>query len=130
MSRAFRNASVFCLLLFIVPMIGCGDPGPPTGDLSGTVYFNDEIVGDCRVMVYSQNTKRWLGAKVDLEGKFKITEVPTGEYQVAVGQRTTNAATEEPFDERIPKPFRDVETSGFVVAVEEGENTISLKMSK
>lgn len=118
-----------CSVVVIFSMAGCWDSGPPTGDLAGTVYFNDEVVGDCRVMLYDPTTKRWVGGKVDENGRFGITEIPVGNYEVAVGQRTTNAATEEPFDKRIPQKYRETKTSEFRVDISEGENSIELKMT-
>lgn len=87
-------------------------------------------MGDCKVLLYSPTTKRSIGGKVDSEGNFKITEVPLGDFEVSVKQRVTNSPKEEPFDQRIPKRFRDSKTSGFKVSVVEGENEISLDMTK
>ena len=47
---------------------------------------------------------------------------------VTVLQRTTNSPNPEPFDERIPMKYREARTSGFTVTIEEGENSIELKM--
>lgn len=127
-----RPALLACLpiffLLAIVSFSGCGESGPPTGDLSGIVFSGDSVMGDCVVGLYDPKTKRSIGGKVDLQGGFKISKIPLGDYQVTVLQRTTNSAKEEPFDKRIPAKYRDSSTSGFEITIEEGENSIDLKM--
>ena len=89
-----------------------------------------ELVGDCIVSLYNPTTKRSLGGKVNLEGNFEITAIPLGTYEISLGQRTTNDPNPEPFDERIPKKYRDAKTSGFSVTIEEGQNSISLEMNE
>lgn len=122
----------FAKLLFLAaitcPWVGCGDGGPPTGEISGKVFFNDELVGDCLISLYAPATRLSLGAKVGQDGTFSIEDVPLGEYQIAVRQKTSNSPKEQPFDKRIPKKYRSGETSGFSTTIVEGENSVDLKM--
>lgn len=115
--------------LLVSACLGCGDKAEPTGDLSGEVLANDEPVGDCIVALYSVANKDSLGAKVDLEGKFQLNEIPIGKYEVSVLQKTSNDAEDQPFDTRIPQKYRDGRTSGLSVEIEEGENSMTLEMS-
>ena len=130
MVRSIQKCGIhLCLAaVMISALIGCGESPPPTGDLSGKVFNKDELVGDCVVSLYNPSTKRSIGGKVDLQGEFRITEIPLGNYEVSLGQRTTNLPTEEEFDKRIPAKYRDSKTSGFSVEITEGENATSLKM--
>lgn len=125
----FDCVRLFFAVLVVSALVGCsGDSGPPTGDLSGKVFHQDELVGDCLVAVQNPVTTRLIGGKVDLQGEFKITGIPLGDYELLVRQRTTNDVIEEPFDKRIPKKYRNSKTSGFTISIVEGENSIELKM--
>jgi len=92
---AAKCCKMLCFTVAICLFVGCGDGGPPTGDLLGKVYHQDELVGDCTISIYSPSTKRTLGAKVGPEGEFKLTKIPLGEYDVCVRQKTSNASKEE-----------------------------------
>ncbi len=124
-----RSLCFFTILLTIPALVGCGDSGPPTGNLSGTVSNGEELVGDCVVSLYDPVSKRAMGGKVNDQGEFKIKEMPLGTYNIGVMQRTTGEAVNEPFDERIPQKYRDQKTSGFSVTIKEGENSTELKMA-
>ena len=117
------------MLLTIPALAGCGDSGPPTGELSGTVLNGEELVGDCIVSLYNPTSKRAMGGKVNDQGEFQIKKMPLGTYNISVMQRTTGEAVNEPFDKRITAKYRDQKTSGFSVTIEEGENTKELKMN-
>ena len=120
-----------CLILFTLPVLaGCGDSGPPTGELMGTVLNGEELVGDCVVSLYDPTSKRSSGAKVDDQGEFHIKKMRLGTYDITVFQRTTGEATNEPFDQRIPAKYRDRKNPLFSVTINEGENSIDLKMTE
>lgn len=124
------NSILFALPLFALPLLaGCGDSRPPTGELVGTVSNGDERVGDCVVSLYDPTTKRSSGAKVDNNGEFQIKELLLGNYEITVFQRTTGEATNEPFDKRIPAKYRNRKKSLFSVTIEEGKNSVELKMT-
>lgn len=125
----FNCARLLLVVALATTFVGC-DNGPPSGDLSGKIFFEDEPVGDCIVGLRDPVTTRLIGGKVDLQGEFKITEIPLGNYELLVNQRTTNDIKEEPFDQRIPRRYRASTTSGFTAEIVEGENTIELKMVK
>ena len=132
MSCVVHNCRSLCFLLILITfptLAGCGEKGPPTGDLSGTVLNGEERVDDCIVSLYDPVSKRAMGGKVDDQGEFKIKEMPLGTYRISVLQRTTGEAFNEPFDKRIPSKYRDQKTSGFSITINEGENTTELKMS-
>ena len=119
----------FAIFASLALFFGCGESPPPVGELQGSVSFNDEPVGDCRLTMFEISQKRWVGGKVDEQGQFKITDIPLGEYEVSVNQRTTNAPKEEPFDKRIPKMYRDGKKSGFKISIVEGPNEMTLNMT-
>lgn len=125
----FKCVRLLLAVVLASTLVGC-DNSPPTGDLSGKIFFEDEPVGDCIVGLRDPVTTRLIGGKVDLEGKFEITEIPLGNYELLINQRTTNEIKEEPFDKRIPRRYRASTTSGFTKEIVEGENSIELKMVK
>lgn len=119
------------LILFCIVCLGCStDNGPPTGNLTGVVQNGNEVVGDCKVALFSSLTKRTKGAKVGPDGKYEIAEIPTGDYSVFVLQKPSETDKELPFDKRIPQKFRDPKTSGLSVSIKEGDNNFEIDLSQ
>lgn len=123
-----RFVPFVAVVLAVSFAIGCEPPKVPTGNLTGVVTSNGENVGDCVIALYNSTTKRTVGGKADETGKYKVQNIPLGNYVVSVLQRTSNSAVNEPFDKRIPAKFRDRKTSGFEVEIKEGDNQMDLKM--
>jgi len=115
-------------LIFL--MVGCGETPPPMGSLSGVVTSNGDPCGDCRVRIYHTQLRRYSGGVVDSEGKFKVSELPLGDYQVSVDQPPPMTLKDDPFDKRIPRRYRREATSGFEIVIEEGDNEIKLEMAR
>lgn len=131
--RCFSCSRCFYLALFVACVLawgGCDNNEAPTGKLLGAVSSSGEAVGDCIVSLYNPTSKRAIGGKVDDDGNFLIKKMPLGTYNIAVLQRTTNEATNEPFDKRIPAKYRDRKTSGFQVTISEGDNSVTLEMER
>ena len=103
MNRTARTTCIV-LLFFVTPLFmfnGCSrKPEPPTGELLGKVFSNDELVGDCQVAIYNPTSMLSLGARVDDQGEFTISKIPLGEYVVTFAQshqtlRKTHLPTRE-----------------------------------
>ena len=130
-----RTAEATCvtLLFSLVPICmftGCEEAGPPTGELLGKVYSNDELVNDCVVAIYNPTSKKTMGARVDGQGEFTISEVPLGEYVVTFSRMPSNSAKNPPPDKRIPRRYQDRKTTDFSVEIEEGDNVEEFKMTR
>ncbi len=131
-----RTARITCTaFLFSATLLfafnGCsGKKEPPTGELLGKVFSNDELVSDCVVAIYSPTSKLSLGARVDGQGEFTISKIPPGEYIVTVAQMPSNSAKNAPFDKRIPKQYRGRKTTDLKVEIKEGENPHEFKMTR
>jgi len=107
--------SLFILALWVSG--GCGPSKEPGGLISGHVMSSEsEAIGSCVVGLYNPVTFENFGTRVDLLGKFEIKDVPFGDYKVMVGQLPSNEM-EYIFDTRIPKKYRDKNTSGIRVSV-------------
>ena len=118
------------LALLTLPFVGCEEPGPPTGTLTGVVTSNGDTVDDCRLRLYHPETRKYSGAVVDAEGKFKTGELALGNYQVSITQKPPTTLEDDPFDKRIPAKYRKLETSGFEVEIVEGENQSNFEMTR
>jgi len=82
------------------------------------------------IAFYNKSSMLTRGGKVDLDGKFEITDIPVGTYQISILQRTTNSAENEPFDKRIPQKYRSFKTSELEVTINQGDNSTEVKMLK
>jgi hypothetical protein len=75
--------SVFLGLLFVAVLVGCG-PQPRSGEITGTVTYNGQPVGGAALQLYSAVNADPITIPVDDEGKFRIADVPQGDYKVVV----------------------------------------------
>ena len=91
--------------------------------LSGTVRSNGEICGDCRVGISDPVSKGSKGYTVGESGTYVFNGIPDGEYQVTVYQTPSIEASPK-FDKRIPKKYRQPETSGLTVSLKQGEAVV------
>ena len=129
MSYQFSNFKIglftCALITFSFSLVGCGEPAPelPPGMLSGTVRSNGEICGDCRVQISDPASGGSKGYTVDESGIYVFNNIPYSDYNVVVIQKPTNDPN-PPFDKRIPKKFRQPETSGLKVTLKEGEPVV------
>jgi len=99
------------------------------GALTGSVMIGKETIGDCKVGIRHVTTDKGIAATVDEAGVYKLGEIPFGEYQVWVYPSPAYSLKVKN-DKRIPKKYRNKDTSGITVsidAVEEKEFDIVLK---
>jgi hypothetical protein len=77
--------SFFVGLLFVAVLVGCG-PHPKAGEVSGTVTYNGQPVGGAALLLYSASNAEAppITIPVDDDGKFRIADVPQGDYKVVV----------------------------------------------
>ena len=106
-----------CFLgLIAVAIAGCQPTEEPSGTLTGTVKSRGEICNNCLISITNTETLFRRGGNVEDSGTFKLTGLPFGDYQVRIVQMPTNLV-EKVFDERIPKKYRNLKTSGLMASV-------------
>jgi hypothetical protein len=77
--RRIVTVSIGFLLL-----LGCGESGPPTGVLTGTIKYKDQPVNDCNLLLSpNSDTGKSASIHVSHEGTFR-QKVPLGDYTIVV----------------------------------------------
>lgn len=124
------NLGLIAFVLVLMVSVGCGDPGPPLGSLSGTVLDADGKGVECRIQLFDPVSRLSLGAKCDESGSYLRKDIPFGDYQFAVHQLVDPHSTAPtPIDERIPKKYRTFDTSEITISVQsEDEQIFNLEM--
>lgn len=101
----------------VILMTGCGGPKPePTGTLLGSLKSRGEVCDNCLISIGSTETSFRRGGNVSESGTFELKGIPFGDYQVRVVQMPTNLEVKV-FDERIPKKYRNLKSSGLTVSI-------------
>ncbi|WP_437228455.1 hypothetical protein SH661x_000919 [Planctomicrobium sp. SH661] len=135
-----------CTLLLLVSMgffVGCGsgEPRPVVGKLRGTVTFKGAPVTDANVTFEDRKLGQLASAPLKADGTY---EVKTGEGGLRVGTYSVwlvpsgqaapsiDNMNPAPAADRkdIPKKYRDGETSGLTVTVENGTNAFDVKLEE
>jgi hypothetical protein len=77
--RRIVTVSIGFLLL-----LGCGESGPPTGLLTGTIKYKDQPVNDCYLLLSpNSDTGKSATVHVSHDGTFR-SKVPLGDYTIVV----------------------------------------------
>ena len=88
----------------------------------------DCVTNDCMISICDTNALLKRGGVVDESGSFELIEVPFGEYKVRVVQTPSNLDVNV-VDERIPKKYSRVETSGLSASITSTEPvTLEIEM--
>lgn len=120
---------------------GCGEKGPLTGTVQGTVTYRGKAVGEGFV-IFENQAKGWTrAAKLKPDGSYEHREVPVAEYVVRIeppqpelpnettGFRGGGAAPPVPDPKNIPKKFRTSQSTPLRASVAEGDNRYDFELS-
>ena len=119
--------------------VGCS-PREPIATLSGNVTFEGEPLADGLLVLSNEVIGVYITAEI-IQGKFEVSTakqgVPPGEYRVAITPPIVDHPI-GPIEERphavkflqIPERYRDEQTSGFAITLEDGKNTRDFAMTK
>jgi hypothetical protein len=135
-----RQPVSFLLALVLLSPSGCG-PREPLARVSGQVTFEGKPVQEALILFSSDAQGIHMTADV-VEGRYKIVTasadgLPPGEYQVAisppiidhpVGPILEPPRAAAPPD--IPPRYHDLQTSGLVVRLVDGDNRADFDMKK
>lgn len=72
------------MFLCLVGGFGCSEAKDPAGTISGKVTLKGSPFNNCKVAIYSSESKKTLGARIDSEGSFQFVDVAPGDYVVMV----------------------------------------------
>jgi len=77
------------LLAFLVPLVGCGDSGPPTAEITGLVTFDGKPVEKGGIIFRPTDGEAAARQGDIVDGKYTL-EAPIGSMKVEItGQRDT-----------------------------------------
>lgn len=147
------DLSVGAVLLLVPLLFGCAqNKHPELRQVSGTVTYNGEPLGDAIVAFYNENSSRLASGHTDLKGEFVLTSfefndgaIP-GEHKVVVTKADMSEDEEVPelsMDESlearpvrqndvrllVPKKYTTPGTTPLVVSVsEDGPNDVTINL--
>lgn len=115
------------LVLLALLTFGCNEAprGPHRYETSGVVTHKGNPVADAMVYFISHEQHIFKGARTDAAGRFRVVAasgvgLPAGEYAMIVRPApSSDLANSTPDRSDIPKKFRNKETSGLAVTVDE-----------
>ncbi len=121
------------MLLVAATLVGCGSSKPVSG-LKGKVTYKGEAVADAKVQVQSPANGGAGVGKTDATGAYTIAELPPGKYNVTVvpfeepppAPLPPNYAPKD--NPKIPKKYRDPNTSGLTFEAKAGSNEFNIPM--
>lgn len=125
-----KASIVVALLVLALP--GCGEAGPELFPVRGTVTYQGQPLPLGNVMFIPANGPA-ATATIAPDGSYSLRAV-AGEHRVVVTaiQTTSETVIDEqsyhPPPPLIPPKFGRAETSGLVVTVESGDNSIDLDL--
>ena len=124
MTIKLRFSSFAVLLVLVTITLGCGPGSPPMGTISGAVTSDGEAV-ECYVVLSDPVSREKTGTKCNEEGIFEKSDIPFGEYKVAVKQLVdSHSAEATPVDKRIPKKYRSIKTTELSVSIQDVEPVV------
>jgi len=124
----------FGCLLFVSSGCGGGASYEVSGSISGRVSLKDgSVPGEGLVNLYAPVTGVSAQANLDSEGNFSLKQIPVGEYQVSVTPPPqlppgAPSAGSNQSTSKIPPKYYNASTSGLLVTVKPGENSLNLHL--
>jgi hypothetical protein len=134
----FASKAIVPLLFLVV--VSCSNRGPKTGRVEGKVTFEGNPVNDGAVSFLNLTDGASAGANLKPDGTFVCDgPVVVGDYVVVITPhmhivdtdpgKSPPAPVEKPAP-NIPPKYRQQGTTPLKAKVEEGKNSIDLKMTK
>lgn len=124
---------------------GCGDKGPPTGAVQGTITYRGQAVREAFV-IFENTAKGWTrSATLNADGSYQHGEVPVAEYVVCVippepklpdetsGVRVRGdsvAPPPMPDPENIPRRFRTRQSTPLRANIVKGTNRCDFELAR
>jgi hypothetical protein len=109
-------ASTICLLTLVLVVSGCGDAGPPMGEVTGTVTVDGEPAQEGAISFYPTDGKSSTAGAAIKGGRY-TAQVPVGESKVEirvskiVGHRklydTPDSETQPILEQVLPAKYND-----------------------
>ena len=127
-----QRVSVICLLACSFWLVGCSREAP-TGAVTGTVTYDGAPVTKGVVVLTNPDSGIGASGALDASGRYQISSVRTGEYQVAIQPPPAPSPEEMAAGEKmetldIPDKFQSAQTSGLTATINEGENTADFQL--
>lgn len=122
-------------VVLIVAIVGCGQSGPATGTVKGTVQYGEKPYGNASLIFLSMQTGQGGSTNINSDGSFELKErLPIGSYKVYLAPKIEENDLAEPtpvrIDSSVPSKYWDESTSDLGIEVAEGPNTVTLIMEK
>lgn len=137
--RLFASRYVTAVILTgLLLCASCGkrDTGPPRFPVTGVLTYQGKPVPDARISFTSNELNVRLAADTDSDGTFEVRTgtgvgLPAGEYSLTV--RPAPGTDEQNINMRrpdIPRRYWTAKTSDLARTVEQGQNSIDLKLDE
>ncbi len=128
----FRRTSIL-LALTCVAIAGCGK-STPVGTVSGKVTLNDAPYVNADLVFLSLETGQGGTAQIQSDGSFKMTDpLPVGTYKVYLAPKlseTTAEAQPVTIDASVADKYWNEASTDISVTVNEGDNSVDVKLTK
>ena len=136
--RSLFYGILSCCLLGVC---GCGEPGAPSGTVSGKVTFNGTPIEEGIVNFFSKTTNTGGTGEIGSGGVYEAPTatngLPVGDYDVYITPPmitlpdTADSPGGEGFKEvnNIPQKYRTSTNSGLKVTINEGPNSFDIEMT-
>ncbi|WP_437192119.1 hypothetical protein [Planctomicrobium sp. SH527] len=123
-----RLQSLMGVLFAVVFVVGCGESGPKTFVVEGTVTIDGKPLPAGTVMFIPEGTGPYATGKVGKDGKYRA-EVVEGRHQIAVSSVDYPEGPEGPVVQLAPSMYSSEQTSGLSAEVKAGnDNKVDLAL--
>lgn len=125
--RGMQELCAVCLLVAAI-CFGCGQKSVrPMCSVEGTVTYQGRPVADGFVVFTNLEAGVTQSGRLDAEGRYRIPEIPVGEYKVHLGDPPPPGPEEaealgRPRRLDLPPKFKSPETSGLTAKLSPGRN--------
>ena len=123
-----RSLSVAMATVTLFSLMGCGEPGPKTVEVKGTVSVNGTPIKLGTIMFVPDQAGATAYGEINPEGQY-VAKVAPGTYKVAINAVGHPNGPEGPVVNYAPEKYSTEQTSGLTATVpEEGETTIDFDL--
>lgn len=132
--QRFRSHGLLLILFVCVAVLGCGPSEGPTGTVKGTVTLDGEAYSNAAVVFLSPTTGQGGSADVGATGAFTLPEpIPVGSYTVFLAPKSVDESNEPApvsIDQSVPDKYWNEADSDITIEVAEGENNVTVALTK